>query len=265
MPNTSEAPETTDATETPEAAATDIAVSDRNTALADPQARLNALASRIKKNIKLSGTSIALTVNGTLRFPSGDEVDTFQAVVLDYRYRNIYYPERYNPNDPKPAACFAVGYEQNELLVPSELAPDIQSASCSTCKQNEWKSSRTGTGKACSNQLLLAVMLPDLDHSEEIMIIKASPTSLRKASTYLLRATELYGHPINCVTEFKVDIERGWPTLVCTAVGKNLDPEKYVSYLETAGKVLEASPIPATASGQEVPHTPKGSGRAPRK
>lgn len=229
------------------------------------QERLAALAAHIKKNVKITGTGISPTLTGKLKFPSGDEVDYLDVVVLDYRYRNQYFASAYNPNNMQPCECFAIGYEENDLLVPSELSPEVQAVACAECDKNQWGSSPSGKGKACSNQLMLAVMLPDTAESADIMVVKASPTSLKSVKTHLLRSTELFGHPINCITRLTVDTSRGWATIKAEIIGRNNAPEQHVQYLDTAGQVLEAPPVsPSQATAKDPTHNLKGSGREAR-
>lgn len=81
-------------------------------------------------------------------------------VILDSMMENVYYKDRYDPNNISGPVCFAFGYDEKDMKPHNDAveAGSAQSEVCSECAWNEWASADTGKGKACRNTRRLALI-----------------------------------------------------------------------------------------------------------
>jgi len=158
------------------------------------------------------------------KFKLGDEVlgDTLTCVVLGTVFENSFYDGVYDPDNPLPPACFAIGEDEDDLY-PDETGPDIQAESCQECPHNEWGSADIGEGKKCKNGRRLAVYAYGEDglYVDQIAILKLSPTSLKHWSGYAKSVANRLKRPTwGVVTEFNFDANSDWPVVIPTMVEK---------------------------------------------
>lgn len=127
-----------------------------------------------------TGRSVKPTHTG-FKFPDGRIADSpMTVVVLDTVSVNAWYNTPYVAGQVKPAACAAHGFKPNDDLEPMEGCSEQQSESCYGCYQNEYGSANEGkgAGKACQNRKVMAILPPDAEPDDPILIINASPTSV---------------------------------------------------------------------------------------
>ena len=88
-------------------------------------------------------------------------------VVVGAAHENVYYGEKYDPDNKTPPTCFAfwkdtMDHDLDEMGPPEDVDKEEcferQSETCEGCWANEWGSAETGKGKACSNRRRLAVI-----------------------------------------------------------------------------------------------------------
>jgi hypothetical protein len=139
------------------------------------------IASRISQP---GGDRIRYSKQNQLVLPDGSEVDELEVVVLDFISSNVFYDRDYDPKNPIPPACFAIGANPAEL-VPSKNSPAVQSTTCKACPNNQFGSK--GNGKACKNTRLLAVIPYDglVDGESDIWIQSIPPTSVKSFDAYV--------------------------------------------------------------------------------
>lgn len=112
-----------------------------------------------------------------------------EVVVLDSVLENLFYVDKFDPNTPAQPVCYAFGYDKDEMA-PHEKAPDKQHDRCATCANNKFGSADTGRGKACKNQVRLA-LIPYGDGSYdalaegELTFAKLPPTSGANWTTFV--------------------------------------------------------------------------------
>jgi len=228
----------------------------------DIRARVLALQSKIKDNVRITGNKIAIQRSGLFRLPDGTEAEEVTAIVISYRYRNNYYVDPFKQNEYKPPVCWAVGFENNEHLTPSPNSTKLQANSCATCKKNEYASAPNGRGKACSNSIQLAVMMPGMQ-SEDVFLLNASATSIRKVEPFLLQ-TSANGLPLQHQAIFSIDLSSGYSQLNVRKGPPNTLAAEYIRFIESADMVLSAEPIIEQASANAPPTPVKPSGREAR-
>ena len=219
---------------------TELTTDFKPTAIANPDDLINALSAEIAENVKPRGQNISVTRGGMFNLPNGEEADYVDLVVLAYAYHNTYYDKPWNPKSFAAPVCWARGPKQNDELSPSNDVSTPQSAHCRDCAKNQYGSALQGSGKACQNQIVLAVMNPDLAQAQDIYTIKVSATAIKAAEQYLARSAARFKHPIKVVTRFSVDMSRDWPRVVMEPLAPNTDYAEHLAYLEEARQLVGA-------------------------
>jgi len=165
-----------------------------------------------------AGSSISIR-NGVLSV--GDQSipgNQFAAIILDAARINTFYATAFNPQSIEPPKCYAIGRNDTEMAPHPSMSKDLsyfqpQAERCGACPHNEFGTSRTGVGKACSNRrrllLLLAgtyaqspqgwVLQPilDLDHyaTSALLTLSVAPTSIGGWGEFVRKAASDYHQP----------------------------------------------------------------------
>lgn len=121
-------------------------------------ARLAQQTKATEKSAAVAGNFIGKK-GGTLTF-GGAEIpgNSIDVVIIDSILENKYYGEAYDPDDPQPPVCFALGRD-NATMKPHEKSTDPQHATCKGCKQNDFGTAEKGKGKACQNTRRLGLIV----------------------------------------------------------------------------------------------------------
>jgi hypothetical protein len=176
-----------------------------STSIVSIQEALRAQAAGMsERTAPASGISIRVGQDKTFTLPDGSKTPgPLQLVIVDFVARNEFYEGAYDPNNIAPPVCFAIG--TNPLaLIPSANAPALQSDSCGTCPMNVFGSA--GTGKACKNTRVLAVLPPDGDADTPLWLLKLSPTALKGFDGYVSNIARTFQMPpVGVVTEVSLD------------------------------------------------------------
>jgi hypothetical protein len=167
---------------------------------------------------------IRATQNKKFEMPDGTTQDEFECHIVAFAYRNEYYTSAYNPKDITPPACFAIS-DNESTLIASDNSPDKQNDdNCAVCQHNQFGSSPTGGGKACKNNVLLAILPTDDTMSDhDIMVVKLSPTAIRPFNKYV---KDILGQnvPINLAkTRVHFDENSAYASIRLEVVGFNAD------------------------------------------
>lgn len=190
------------------APAKQIAVRKTGTDLATIDAELANEVANIKDAISQgSGNKMKVEVVGDFVTPDGMNLgNEIQVVVVDFVSHNKFYTTAYDPQNPTPPDCYAMGRKINEMA-PEPDSPNIQNADCRTCPLNQFSSGQNGRGKACKNSRALAVLVVDPEnpdaHNEPdapIYLLEIPPTGLRSfdgAVGHIARA--LNGPPVKAI------------------------------------------------------------------
>lgn len=222
-----------------------------STELSPAEAMIAQMAAKLKANVRVSSPVITCGRNGKLKMPNDEQVESVDVVLLDFIYRNQYYPKPYTEGVTNECTCWAVGGGSNDLLVPSLASSDKQAESCAVCPKNQFGSHPSGSkGKACNNQLLLAVTPTDFDPDAdpEVWTIKAQPTALRQISPYLLKMTDMHGHPIKVITTLSLDPAANYPSLRTNFAALNPLWEQHITLMDLAQRALNSgSGVPTGA------------------
>lgn len=176
-------------------------------AVASINATLHPITGR---NIKIAGKSF-VTPDGKVH------TGPMKVVVVDYVNMNRYFVGQYNPNAIKGAKCYAINKDVNQMG-PDEAVNHPESESCVSCKFNQWGSSPNGgKGKACRNQVRLAVVPPNFDPEDpdenEPMLVTMSPTALKSWTSVVTELSGMGKLPVEAVIEISFDPVTTYPTL----------------------------------------------------
>jgi hypothetical protein len=125
--------------------------------------RMVALAKQTKAAEKPQGGFISLKGG---RMSYNDETlpgDKINAIIIDYRKDNEFYPEKYDSKNPATPLCWAI-VRPHEVLAPGNDVPDEdkQAPTCDVCPRAEWGSALDGgKGKACKESRRLHLFAAD--------------------------------------------------------------------------------------------------------
>lgn len=129
------------------------------------------------------GDVIAISQDKNFKLPDGTVTgDPLDLIIVDFVSANSFYEGAYNPNDIQPPGCYAV-HKIIDQMVPTDKSPNQQASNCATCPMNQFGSA--GSGKACKNSRLLAVLPADFDDDTPLWVIKVSPTALKNFDKYV--------------------------------------------------------------------------------
>lgn len=188
------------------------------TALATVEDAERRMLAEMQKRIQApTGSGISIK-DKQFKFPNGQILDAIEVVVVDFVSRNLYYEGRYDPKNPAPPTCFAIGRDLKSM-VPSENAPDAQNDDCVSCPNNQFGSN--GAGKACKNTRLLAVLEPGAPEGQ-IFTLSVPPKSLKAFDGYVnTLASMLKRAPFGVITRIGFHPEMDHEQLVFSHVGPN--------------------------------------------
>lgn len=140
--------------------------------------------------------------------------DPFRCIILLAAFENSYYKAAYDPDEIAPPDCFALGYEEDLLAPPADLATK-QADACAICPLNEWGSGR-GKGKACSNHRKLALLEPEPKSVKDgqVCFVRLAPTSLANYAKYVKRVAAMHTMPpYAVVSRLSFDKDKGYPVV----------------------------------------------------
>ena len=118
---------------------------------------------------------------------------------------------------------------------------------------NQFGSSPMGSGKACKNTRLLAVLPPDADDETEIWTLKVSPTALKNFDNFVAgvnRAFQL--PPVGVIVTVGFSDAKDYPSLEFTNPQPNNNVAVHLTRQEEAREMLLREPD-VSAYGVEKP------------
>ncbi len=195
---------------------------------ADIIAKLQQHTEDERARIGASAGGDTISINSGKRLftmPNEQEVEEFEALIVDFAYRNEYYIGPYNPKDIQPPACFAIATSAAQLIRSDNSPVPQNEGDCATCQQNQFGTHPSGSGKACKNTVLIAILPPDekeiVDH--DIWVLKTSPTAIRPFNKYATKISAM-NMPLGVVrTRFFFDPESTYASVRFEALGVEAD------------------------------------------
>jgi hypothetical protein len=193
---------------------------------ADLKAEFAADALEIKNRLgQPSGDYIGISRNKTFVMPGTDEeAPMLRAVILDWVSVNQFYEGKYDAKNIRPPVCASIGVLVPEMKALPNSPKKQFDGLCEKCPQNQWGSD--GSGKACKNQRLLAV-LPVADQAEgPLMLVKVSPTGIKYFDKYAAMVANTNAdvpHVVSMITTIYFDESADYSSLRFRAEGLNPD------------------------------------------
>jgi hypothetical protein len=225
----------------------------------------------------VSGRYIS-TQGGHFSYQGANLGDQLSVVVLDTAYDNAFYTEAFDPDNPQPPVCFAIGKIEADLK-PSAQAPKPQAARCAECRYNQFGTAEVGKGKACKNVIRLALLPYDASGNlkdAESALLKLMPTAVRPWGAYVRKLTALEGRPpFGVVTHLKiVATKKGVGHTVVAELEKRCSDKEVKIALERRQGVeaelladydTSRSAAPSAGNGRKVIEVKSGKGRKAEK
>jgi hypothetical protein len=199
-----------------------------------------------------SGNMIRISQDKKFTFPDGNtSAEPFEAVVVDFVSRNSFYEGAYDPKELTPPACFAIGSVPTKL-VPSENSPVKQCDTCAVCPMNQFGSS--GTGKACKNSRVLALLPPDATDTDPIWLLTVSPTALKSFDGFVSSVARQFElPPVGVVVTIGFDEGSTYPSLRFFDPKPNVEAATHLGRIEEAAELLNAEPDVSQYSAPKPP------------
>lgn len=215
------------------------------TAMVNMQAEMEKEIATIHETLGGIATNNIILNGKKFKFPTGHVMEApLDIVILGYTSKNLYYPGVYDPKNPEPPVCWAVGTKPLEL-VPSKNSTELQADTCAHCPLNEFESG-VGNAKACKNTREIAFMLPDAVTEEDpIYSMSVSPGALKAFDTYIKQLAEVQSVlPIAVITAVAFDPSVTHVRLVFGKPRPNKHMEQHWVRREEARTILTAEPTP---------------------
>lgn len=170
-------------------------------------AKLAELSTGIEASVGTGGQYIK-TRGGQLEYNGGIIPNaTMNVIILDHVLENAYYSGRYDPDNPAPPSCFALGRDDKDMA-PHEESESPEHDACAGCPMNQFGSADTGRGKACKNIRRLALLpedaLEDIGAAEPAYL-KVPVTSIKEWAGYIRQLNDtLKRPPLGVITEISL-------------------------------------------------------------
>ena len=156
-----------------------------------------------------------ITVAG-LEVPGGK----LNCVILGQCAMNAWYEAAYDPDDPEAPDCYAYALTGDDAeMAPHPDCANPQAKLCSECEKNVFGTATVGRGKACGNNVRIALITEgDAEDAEsigtaEVAAAKISPTNLKRYAGYVKAVAEEDGRP---------------PWAVATEISSHDDPKTQI-------------------------------------
>lgn len=223
-----------------------------------------------------SGGAFLSTRGGILRFDEEPLPGNQMAVViLDALRERTYYTTKFDATSETnlPPVCYALGRTEEDLAPHPTMQRGLdyfqpQSSECATCPHNEWGSSDTGRGKACSERRRLAVLpagyyvpkkgsrdfdlhyYDSIEHYEDadIAFLKLNVMSVKDWARYVTQlASQLRRPPMGVITRVYLEPDPKSQFRVKFETVEELPSELYTTIMarhEEAKRMIETGYAP---------------------
>ena len=225
------------------------------------QEALKAQAEAVNDKVApASGNSIRVTQDKQFLLPDGTKTPgPLELVIMDFTSKNSFYEGAYDPKNITPPACFAIGSNPMKL-VPSKNSPVAQATDCASCPMNQFGSS--GTGKACKNSRVLAVLPPDADENTPLWLLSTSATANKGFDGFVSGVARVFQMPpVGVVTTVGFDPNETYAKLVFSNPQPNPNVAGHFARQEEAKAMLAVEPDTSSYVKAPAPRGKAVSGR----
>ncbi len=234
-----------------------------NSAVMNIQDEIRRKAEQMAERTEPAGGSTIRVVDKALKLPDGSVLESMDLVVVDFTSTQSFYPVQFDPKNPVPPDCFAIG-DQPKKLVPSENSPNLQidkkdcveGKGCNVCPNFQWGSD--GAGKACKSGRKLAVLPPEADKDTPIWILNVSPTAIKSFDGFANACARMGTIPVGLVVTVSCDPSLTYSSLRFQDPRPNDNLEVHYARTDEARQLLAAEPDvsqwkPAAPKGRAAP------------
>ena len=215
----------------------------KTTSIADVQAEMAREIEKMKERVGSAGGNSISIRDKVFTFPDGSvSQDPIEVIILDFVSRNLLYEGKWDPKNPQPPVCFAMGREIASMA-PIAASPDKQHDNCADCPMNQFGSD--GDGKACKNTRLLAVTIPGFEDMDDapIYTLSVPPTAIKAFDAHVQTILTMFqAPPIRVVTKIAFHPEKQYATLLFSTAGENPEFAQHWSLRPKAEPMLTAEP-----------------------
>ena len=214
--------------------------------LANINEELAAEAAGIAATISAPSSNRIKCNDKVFKLPDGQILQApLPVVIIDYISRNTYYDKPYNEKNPSDPICWAINKKPADLA-PGDDVPAPINATCDGCPYDAFGTSPTGTGKACKNARLMAILIPGTG-DDKLYTIEASPTAIKAFDAYVGVVSKLFNSPpIKVVTELSFHPEKKYASLMFGNPQPNPD---YASHFARRSEAQDLLVIPPISQG----------------
>jgi len=208
---------------------------------------------------------------GVITFKDQNIGNKLEVIIPSFVLENVCYEGKYDANNPASPLCYAFGTDE-ELMAPHEAcvtAGTAQASSCHECPNNEWESGDGGRGKACKNQIRLAVLPADcLDNGAagiaeaKEAFAKVPVTSIKAWGSYVNTLGAVGKHPLAVVTEISVAPDATTQFKVSFKAAENIEDGELIGALIDRADALDTSISFAYPKFEAAPERPKRGARS---
>lgn len=144
--------------------------------------------------------------------PDGTEVSELKGIIVGVKHANVHYPADYQEGVITPPDCVAITEGKNDFkcidLKPHNIVASKYSINCRDCKKFEWGSATRGSGKACTEHVLLAVYFPQL--GDGLYLMEEKKSNAKVCDNYIATVRQRYVHPVMVLTRFEIGKSNKW-------------------------------------------------------
>lgn len=209
-----------------------------STELISVEERIKTRMANINKSTQQAG-GVNISLKGRIfKLPDGKtSPGPLNCIIIDYINKNMYYPETYVEGEFSEPICQAV-HRNLEDMEPRDTVQDKQSPTCKGCHQNVFGSK--GRGKACSNNVLLAILPEKFSNESELYTVKVSATGLTGWANFIHELETENKDPAQVITSLSFKKGVSFPTLEFKYVGGNPDITGISPFMAQADSLLHA-------------------------
>lgn len=142
--------------------------------------------------------------------------NTLDCIAMAHIFENALYDGDFDPDNPAPPICFALGTVEDELTPHPDCeepqvgkgSPNPEATGCADCPNNVFGSAEKGRGKVCKNLRRVGLVAADAVETgvipAKVHYLKIPPTSLAAWDGYVSSmADTLHRPPFALVTQIK--------------------------------------------------------------
>ena len=206
--------------------------------LTSVQARIQKRLENINESTQQAAGNNISVKGQVFKLPDGKtSPGPLNGYIIDYINKNMFYPDQYVEGEFSEPICWAI-HRNIKMMKPSDKGTQIQNEDCPSCPQNKLGSK--GRGKACSNNVVLAIHTVDVKPEDEVLTIKVSATGLKGWANYVRELEAIGKDPVEVVTSLSFKSGLSYQSLIFSQAGLNKQLSTIEPFISQAEMLLTA-------------------------